>query len=570
MLPQLTLFISLVIKYLLFYFLIYLIGRSFLIIISLIYRQDYKLPKNIFGLKSSYLYPIIGLIITGNILVLINFFIPLKGTAVLVILLLLLIPNFYFFNKEFLTHLVNFNFIFLYLIIPSILIFSTSDITFHYDAGYYHLNHQNWLRESNLIIGMINIFWAFGMSSIYEYISAILWIDSSFVLLHFLSLYFVHLLYIFLTQKALDKSSKLRYVSLFVLIYSIFDNFGFSGGRNGYIYIQEVGKQDVAVAILFFITTFVIAEILILKKINKFDFLILSLMTFFIFQIKLSGIFIYLLFTYLIYSVLKNKLLNLKNIFVLLIPNIFFSITWFAKSYLTTGCFVFPVNITCLNSFDWYIKNSTKDYQEISTDASFSYIQYYQNESLTFIDWFKDFFFSEQYASFSNYYTSFYSNFIISLIIILILKKLFFLSTPIHSGVLKFLWIFALLNIIYLVFFGPIPRYTMGILTVVIGLLGINVSSEKIRIYNIMIYFLIFSSAFLLVRLNSYQKFYSTNELALSDPRNFNDHYEEVVTYDNWIKPSSGDRCWVNLKCTMHIENIKIIENRTFKTAYRK
>ena len=80
-----------------------------------------------------------------------------------------------------------------------------------------------------------------------------------------------------------------------------------------------------------------------------------------------------------------------------------------------------------------------------------------------------------------------------------------------------------------------------------------------------MIYFLIFSSAFLLVRLNSYQKFYSTNELALSDPRNFNDHYEEVVTYDNWIKPSSGDRCWVNLKCTMHIENIKIIENRTFK-----
>ena len=79
MLPQLTLFISLVIKYLLFYFLIYLIGRSFLIIISLIYRQDYKLPKNIFGLKSSYLCPIIGLIITGNILVLINFFIPLKG-----------------------------------------------------------------------------------------------------------------------------------------------------------------------------------------------------------------------------------------------------------------------------------------------------------------------------------------------------------------------------------------------------------------------------------------------------------------------------------------------------------
>ena len=23
----------------------------------------------------------------------------------------------------------------------------------------YHLNHQNWLRESNMLVGMVNIFW---------------------------------------------------------------------------------------------------------------------------------------------------------------------------------------------------------------------------------------------------------------------------------------------------------------------------------------------------------------------------------------------------------------------------
>ena len=32
--------------------------------------------------------------------------------------------------------------------------------------------------------------------------------------------------------------------------YSLLDNFGVQGGRNGFLYIQGVGKQDVAVGIL--------------------------------------------------------------------------------------------------------------------------------------------------------------------------------------------------------------------------------------------------------------------------------------------------------------------------------
>ena len=73
------------------------------------------------------------------------------------------------------SHVLTFENIFLYIFIPGILLISSSDINFHYDAAYYHLNHQNWLRSSNLIIGTVNIFWPFGMSSIYEYISSMLW-----------------------------------------------------------------------------------------------------------------------------------------------------------------------------------------------------------------------------------------------------------------------------------------------------------------------------------------------------------------------------------------------------------
>ena len=91
------------------------------------------------------------------------------------------------------------------------------------------------------------------MSSIYEYLSTILWFDKSFVLLHFLNLIFVQILYQFYFQSLKSKFNTLKFASIFVLIYSILDNFGFDGGRNGFLYLQGVGKQDTAVGVLFFL-----------------------------------------------------------------------------------------------------------------------------------------------------------------------------------------------------------------------------------------------------------------------------------------------------------------------------
>ena len=39
--------------------------------------------------------------------------------------------------------------------------------------------------------------------------------------------------------------------SLFIVLYSIFDNVGFGGGRNGFITIQSIGKQDLSISVLF-------------------------------------------------------------------------------------------------------------------------------------------------------------------------------------------------------------------------------------------------------------------------------------------------------------------------------
>ena len=181
-------------------------------------------------------------------MIFLNFFFPLKSFFIGIILFSFLLINFKNINKQNLSFSIENTIIFIF--IPAILIFSQYNTGWHYDAGFYHLNHQNWLRESNLIIGMINIHWAFGMSSIYEYLSSIFWFDNSFKYLHYLNLIFIHFYSMLIDNINNSKEAIIKNSSIFLLIYSLLDNFGINGGRNGFLYIQGVTKQDTAVAIL--------------------------------------------------------------------------------------------------------------------------------------------------------------------------------------------------------------------------------------------------------------------------------------------------------------------------------
>ena len=187
----------LILKYIFLFGYFYLSGRSFIEITNR-YLLKEKV-ENIFYIKKNTIYPILGIFFTGNLLLFLHYIFPLKSLYVLLILFLSLFGNLY--NLSGIQNLsIDIPKILIYIFIPSVLIFSSYDTSWHYDAGFYHLNHQNWLRESNMIIGTINISWTYGMSSIYEYISSILWIDKSYILIHFLSLIFIHVFYIFLFE----------------------------------------------------------------------------------------------------------------------------------------------------------------------------------------------------------------------------------------------------------------------------------------------------------------------------------------------------------------------------------
>ena len=147
----------------------------------------------------------------------INFFLGLENNLTYLLLVLLLIPNFLKIDKF--SFNINFQKFINYFLIPGVLIVSTFNTGWHYDAGFYHLNHQHWLQQSNLIEGMVNIHWAFGMSSIYEYLSAILWFGNNFFLLHFLNLLFIQTFYVVLLGDVLGDNKVLKNSSFFTAVF---------------------------------------------------------------------------------------------------------------------------------------------------------------------------------------------------------------------------------------------------------------------------------------------------------------------------------------------------------------
>ena len=534
-------YLSLLFKYSLFYLFFFLIGRSFTSLLIKLFSKESGFQNYILNIKSTILYPIIGLIFTGNLLIFLNYFFPLRSNIIFIILSLFLLINVN--NKLSIKDIkkyLDLKFLFYYVFIPGVLLASSYSISFHYDAGFYHLSHQNWLRESNMIFGMVNIFWAYGMSSIYEYLSAILWFDSTFILLHFLNLIFVHFLILFIWDNSLfGKFKELKFIAYMLIIVSLLDNFGLQGGRNGYIYLDGVTKQDVTVGILFCFVSFTTIKLINEKNLKDLDIVILSLMSLFIIQIKISGIFIlYVYFIFILNIIIRNKL-KFSNLLKLHIPLFAFLSSWLLKNFFTTGCLIFPFTPTCRNNFSWYQKSNTR-YAEITTSSSsLGFIDYMHDQTRNITDWFKDIIEYE-------FYFSIFVNFLITLFILLLIRKLLFVKTSPNKNILYIQISFVLINSAYLAFFGPIPRYSIGITLTIFSFLGFFIEKEKIKINKLIIYSLLIFTTGLTVRSDSYFNMLSGKELALFDPR-INAEYIDLE--NGWVIPRDTDQCWINIEC---------------------
>ena len=132
---------------------------------------------------------------SGNFAFVINFIYPLKASFPLLLSIVLLIVLYNLTSINF--YNINYEGLVTHLLIPAILSFSSYGSSFHVDAAAYHLNAQNWIRESQVVFGLSNITWTYGYQSMFEFISASFWLKNNFIFLHFVNVVFMTLFFNF-------------------------------------------------------------------------------------------------------------------------------------------------------------------------------------------------------------------------------------------------------------------------------------------------------------------------------------------------------------------------------------
>ncbi len=302
------------------------------------------------NLSSFTLQHIFGLIIISFFALFLNFFFPLYPLLNSLFLLISLIIIFKF-RKIYLSK--NY-FIFCSFSALIIFLLITNSNMYRPDAGLYHLPYINLLNEEKIIIGISNLHFRFGHISILQYLSAftnnLLFnvngivfagaLIASSIIINFLN-------QIYLGIK--NKNFNFHFLFIFsILIFIFYKMNRFSEYGNDapahflmFLLVSEIIKNFYNVNVKDIPNYFLIAIFIIMNKV----ILIASILFPFIFFIKKK---------------IKFNQINIKILFV-----IFFLAFWSIKNILVSGCFLYPLNITCLDSLKWSDLEKTK---QVSTE----------------------------------------------------------------------------------------------------------------------------------------------------------------------------------------------------------
>ena len=285
---------------------------------------------------------IYGFIITGFISLCLNFFFPINKIIGTIFLIFSLIFFIFYFIK--LKKKNEFILLILFVSITSFLLITLSNIN-RPDAGLYHLPYISILQDDKIILGLANLHYRFGHTSIFQYISAIynnyLIIDE-FINFPLASLVPFYMLFLFKNlREFLNKKMEIEAVSIFLII--IFSLYSFNRYSNY--------GNDAPASIYFFILILITLKIENIKKIDIENFFNILIISIFLLTIKPFMVIVFALPLFL-FLLNNNKIRILKHknslICVLLI------ISWVVKNFLISGCAIFPIKETCINKINYY------------------------------------------------------------------------------------------------------------------------------------------------------------------------------------------------------------------------
>ena len=267
-----------------------------------------------------------------------NFFFPLSKNLNTVLIILIFIL---FFYKR-INHYKNIIILSIFSGLISFILLNLSNI-YRPDAGLYHIPYIATLNENKIIIGLANIHFRYGHTSIIQYISAIYnnqIFDAKGISLPTASIFSLFFLYLVFEIRNYFKINA---------IYTIFLILTFIYLIIGYGRYTEFGN-DVTAHLYLFLVYCIFLRNFDNKKddislINK-----IFLLSIFAFMQKASMIFLLLVPIYCFYFLKqKIRIINFSNIFATV-----FIIFFLIKNILISGCLIYPISITCSDKLPWY------------------------------------------------------------------------------------------------------------------------------------------------------------------------------------------------------------------------
>ena len=279
------------------------------------------------------------------IAIFLNFFVPLDIETNTILFILILFIGFFFIIKS--KNFFNVIYCSFLISIISTLILSY-DTIYRPDANLYHLPFTQIINENKIIFGISNIHFRFGHISILQYLNASFYnfiFKENGIIIPAAIIFSTFVLYFYNEiKKNIDKNITYIFYIFLIFAYILY----------GYNRYSEFGNDTIAHLYFLLISTYFLKKNY-QENISKEDFFKLLILSFFCFMLKTSLIFVFIIPLYIFISKFKKEyIFNFYNILILLIV-----CTWVIKNIITSGCIIYPIEITCFETFDWFSNNSS-------------------------------------------------------------------------------------------------------------------------------------------------------------------------------------------------------------------
>ena len=325
-----------------------------MVIIANGYIFNYLIFKKKINEFNIYKDSLLGFVFIGFISLLINFFAPISKNISSIFLIFSIFFFIFFFLKS--EKKNNILWILIYLTFTTFIIITFANIN-RPDAGLYHLPFIKILNENKLIIGLTNLHYRFGHTSIFQYISALhvnYFLKEEFLNIPLAILPGLYFLYLFKNfNDELKKQNEKNIIILFLITaFSLYSFNRFSGLGN-----------DGPANIYFFVLIIQFLNIQNIKNVNSEEFYRIVIISLFLLMLKPFMIFC-LIIPVILLLINKNKfklIKDKKNIFCLILISL-----WLLKNILISSCIIFPLKQTC---FDNLIHSNTKIVNIASIEA---------------------------------------------------------------------------------------------------------------------------------------------------------------------------------------------------------